>query len=103
MSEQNRDGWTELHGASWLIDPGWQIIHELDDIATGLLGVITKHTGRGLLKADLFALREAETWPSPRWESVGCIEALFGPSDFEEAVRYLQAAICNRTPHDPRP
>src|ERR1051326_7089323 len=101
MSEQDgRKNWIERFGAGFPLEPGWEIIHEFIDSRTGLFAVITRHAKRRLIKADLFAKFDAEAWPTPRWESVGCVEAFFGPDDMEVAIQHLLSATQH---YDPRP
>ena len=59
----------------------------------GALAVITKHEVRGLLKANLFFRFDTTESPRPVWEPFGCVEAMFGANDLDEAARYLESAI----------
>jgi hypothetical protein len=89
------------HGTNWRDEPGWHVVREWLHTETGLLAAITKHDEQGLLKADLFFPFDQgfeEDFQTPRWESLGGVEALFGPGDVEEAARHLEAAIRDRLP-----
>lgn len=86
----------EWHGALWRECVRWKIVYERLDPATDALGVVLRHKEFPLLRADLYLRVDyGEPDPLPTWD--GCAEALFGPDDLPEAIKYLDRILRDRS------